>query len=119
MLARLIDKFESYQRSGYDFSKLPDNYVSSMLGGIVGFEMQIESLEGKFKLGQERSDGDKQGVLDHLRQAAPRERSGWGMPKAPRGRLARLRSCGCNWPRMPPPRVIHPLTPCFSGSKAA
>ena len=75
LLAKLIDKFESYQRSGYDFSKLPDSYVSSMLGGIVGFEMQIESLEGKFKLGQERSDGDKQGVLEHLRQAAPRERS--------------------------------------------
>jgi len=75
LLAKLIDKFESYQRSGYDFSKLPDSYVSSMLGGIVGFEMQIESLEGKFKLGQDRSDADKQGVLEHLRQAAPRERS--------------------------------------------
>src|SRR5206468_3248214 len=55
LLARLIDKFERYQGSGYDFSKLPDSYVSSMMGGIVGFEMQIESLEGKFKLGQERS----------------------------------------------------------------
>jgi transcriptional regulator len=75
LLAKLIDKFERYQGSGYDFSKLPDSYVSSMLGGIVGFEMQIESLEGKFKLGQERSDADKQGVLDHLRHAAPRERS--------------------------------------------
>jgi transcriptional regulator len=75
LLARLIDKFESYQGSGYDFSKLPDSYVSSMMGGIVGFEMQIESLEGKFKLGQERSDVDKQGVLEHLRQAARRERS--------------------------------------------
>jgi transcriptional regulator len=25
LLARLIDKFESYQGSGYDFSKLPEN----------------------------------------------------------------------------------------------
>lgn len=75
LLAKLINKFESYQGSGYDFSKLPDSYVSSLMGGIVGFEMQIESLEGKFKLGQERSDVDKQGVLDHLRQAARREPS--------------------------------------------
>jgi transcriptional regulator len=75
LLARLIDKFESYQGSGYDFSKLPDSYVSSMMGGVAGFEMQIESLEGKFKLGQERSDSDKQGVLEHLRQAGRRERS--------------------------------------------
>jgi len=46
-----------------------------MLGGIVGFEMLIESLEGKFKLGQERSDADKQGLLEHLSQAKRRERS--------------------------------------------
>jgi transcriptional regulator len=75
LLGRLIAKFESDPASGYDFSKLPDSYVSSMLGGIVGFEMQIETLEGKFKLGQERSDADRQSVLEHLRRAARRERS--------------------------------------------
>ena len=75
LLGRLIEKFESQEASGYDFSKLPETYVSPMLGGIVGFEMQIESLEGKFKLGQERSDADKQGLLEHLGQARRRERS--------------------------------------------
>ena len=75
LLGRLIEKFESTEGSGYDFSKLPESYVSPMLGGIVGFEMQIESLEGKFKLGQERSDTDKQGLLEHLGQARRRERS--------------------------------------------
>jgi transcriptional regulator len=75
LLARLIEKFEGYEGSRYDFSKLPESYVSPMLGGIVGFEMQIDSLEGKFKLGQERSDVDKQGILEHLDQAKRRERS--------------------------------------------
>jgi transcriptional regulator len=75
LLSRLIEKFESDEGSGYDFSKLPESYVSPMLGGIVGFEMPIESLEGKFKLGQERSEADKQGVLEHLGQAKRRERS--------------------------------------------
>ena len=75
LLARLIDKFESYQISGYNFSKLPDSYVTSLMSGLVGFEMQIDSLEGKFKLGQDRSESDKQGVLEHLLLAAPRERS--------------------------------------------
>jgi len=46
-----------------------------MLGGIVGFQMPIESLEGKFKLSQERSDADKQGILEHLSQQKYRERS--------------------------------------------
>lgn len=75
LLARLIEKFENYDSSGYDFSKLPEDYVSSMMTGIVGFEMQIESLEGKFKLGQERSEADKQGILEHLRRPGRRERS--------------------------------------------
>jgi transcriptional regulator len=68
-LARLINKFESYQGTNYDFSKLPDSYVNGMLSGIVGFHMEIELLEGKFKLGQERSEGDRQGILNHLRKA--------------------------------------------------
>ena len=68
-LARLIDKFESYQGTDYDFSKLPESYVGGMLGGIVGFTMEVEQLEGKFKLGQERSEGDRAGILSHLQKA--------------------------------------------------
>ena len=68
-LSRLINKFERYQGTDYDFSKLPDAYVNGMLTAIVGFEMEIERLEGKFKLGQERSDGDRQGILTHLDKA--------------------------------------------------
>jgi transcriptional regulator len=75
LLGRLIDKFESQHGTGYDFSKLPDRYVSSLMQGIVGFEMPIDSLEGKFKLGQNWSDIDKRGVLEHLRQEDRRERS--------------------------------------------
>jgi predicted FMN-binding regulatory protein PaiB len=40
-----------------------------MIGGIIGFEMQIELLEGKFKLGQERSEQDKQGIVKNLQTA--------------------------------------------------
>ena len=75
MLARLIDSFEKYQGSGYDFSKLPESYVSSLIEGIIGFEMQVESLEGKFKLGQNWSEDDKHRVLEHLRQEAQRQPS--------------------------------------------
>jgi len=68
-LARLIHKFETYEGSSWDFSKLPDSYVNGMLSGIIGFEMEIELLEGKFKLGQERSEADKQGILRGLQSA--------------------------------------------------
>jgi transcriptional regulator len=68
-LARLIAKFESFQGTNYDFSKQPDSYINGMLSGIIGFQMQIELLEGKFKLGQERSEADRQGILKNLQKA--------------------------------------------------
>jgi transcriptional regulator len=70
LLARLIAKFEG-PGSSYDFAKLPESYTNGLIGGIVGFEMQIELLEGKFKLGQERSDADKQAILKNLASAKP------------------------------------------------
>lgn len=76
LLAQLIAKFEkSVGSSTYDFSKLPESYVTRMMQGIAPFEMEIEALEGKFKLGQERADGDKQGVLSHLRTSDYKEPS--------------------------------------------
>ena len=33
--------------------------------------MQIELLEGKFKLGQERGDADKQAILKNLQSVKP------------------------------------------------
>jgi transcriptional regulator len=83
LLARLIRKFEgSVKSSGYDFSKLPESYVTGMMKGIAPFEMEIEALEGKFKLGQERSEGDRQGVLAHLQKEAYHERSLYEMTEA-------------------------------------
>jgi transcriptional regulator len=67
LLAKLIHKYEGrYPQSTYDFSKLPDGYVYPMIEHIIGFEMQIDELEGKCKVGQERSDADKEGILKHL-----------------------------------------------------
>lgn len=68
LLANLIHKYEG-SGSAYDFAKLPDSYISGMMSGIIGFEMEIEVLEGKFKLGQERSEADKQGILKGLQSA--------------------------------------------------
>ena len=70
LLAQLIAKFEG-PGSSYEFARLPESYVSGMLGGIIGFEMQIELLEGKFKLGQERSEADRQSILKNLQAAKP------------------------------------------------
>jgi transcriptional regulator len=40
-----------------------------MLKGIVGIEIPIARLEGKWKLSQNRPPEDRQGAVDGLRQA--------------------------------------------------
>jgi transcriptional regulator len=71
LLSKLIGKFENYEGTDYDFSKLADSYKYGLMAGIIGFEMEIELLEGKFKLGQERNPADKQSLLKNLESAKP------------------------------------------------
>ena len=47
-------------------SDAPAEYVASQIKGIVGFEMKIERLEGKWKVSQNRSESDRRGVVDGL-----------------------------------------------------
>jgi transcriptional regulator len=72
LLAMLIERSEHhYAKSSYDFNALPRSYTSSLMQGIVGFRMPVEQLEGKFKLGQERSEKDRASIVDHLRASEP------------------------------------------------
>ena len=83
VLATLIKKNEGTVGStSYDFAALPAEYVSRMMQGISPFEMEIETIEGKFKLGQERSEGDRQGVLGHMREHRYKERSLFALTEA-------------------------------------
>jgi transcriptional regulator len=47
-------------------SDAPASYIDSLVRGIVGFELTIESLEGKAKLSQNREQRDRDGVRDGL-----------------------------------------------------
>ncbi len=75
LLATLIARSEGkYAGGAYDFKSLPRDYVDGMMQAIVGFKMPIELLEGKFKLGQERGDADRESIVKHL-ESARRDRS--------------------------------------------
>jgi transcriptional regulator len=83
LLATLIARNERRVGSTkYDFAAQPQEYVDRMMLGISPFEMEIEALEGKFKLGQERSEGDKAGVLANLARGAYKERSLYELTQA-------------------------------------
>jgi transcriptional regulator len=83
LLATLIARNEKRVGSTkYDFATQPQDYVDRMMEGISPFEMEIEALEGKFKLGQERSEGDRNGVLAHLARSEYKERSLYDLTQA-------------------------------------
>jgi transcriptional regulator len=44
----------------------PEDYVTKLLGGIVGVEIPIARLVGKWKLGQNRPEADQGGMVDGL-----------------------------------------------------
>jgi transcriptional regulator len=45
---------------------LPDAYVETMLKGIVGLDIAVTRLEGKYKLSQNRPAADRPGVIAAL-----------------------------------------------------
>jgi transcriptional regulator len=65
---RLTEKHESGRADPWAVDDAPPDYVKAMLGAIVGFEIAIERLEGKWKLSQNRSEADRNGVIEGLRQ---------------------------------------------------
>ena len=54
LLMRLSSTYEAGREKPWRMSELPAAYVDSMLKMIVGFELTVERLEGKFKLSQNR-----------------------------------------------------------------
>jgi transcriptional regulator len=49
-------------------SDAPATYVESQLKGIVGVEIPIVKIEGKWKVSQNRPDVDRRGVVEGLRE---------------------------------------------------
>ncbi|KAK9458706.1 transcriptional regulator [Lipomyces oligophaga] len=44
-------------------SDAPERYIEIMKKNIIGIEIEIKRLEGKFKMSQELSQGDREGVI--------------------------------------------------------
>jgi transcriptional regulator len=54
VVSELSAKYEAGNKPPWKLSEQPAPYVSSMLGMIVGFEIEVARVEGKFKLSQNR-----------------------------------------------------------------
>lgn len=49
----------------------PESYIQSQLRGIVGIEIPIAVIEGKWKVSQNRPEPDRRGVAEGLAEANP------------------------------------------------
>jgi transcriptional regulator len=71
LLKTLSDQYESGREKPWRMEDLTNDYVEKMVAAIVGFEIAIERIEGKFKLSQNRANADRVGVVNALLQGAP------------------------------------------------
>jgi len=66
LLLRLSARHEAREAAPWRMEDLPEPYVQSMLKGIVGVELAVTRLEGKFKLSQNRPAADRPRIVERL-----------------------------------------------------
>ena len=60
----MVNTYEASYQSHWD--SLSPGFREGMMNGIVGFEMIITRLEGKYKLSQNKSQRDQKNVAESL-----------------------------------------------------
>ncbi|OYU49131.1 MAG: transcriptional regulator [Rhizobiales bacterium PAR1] len=62
----LTDQQEMSRAEAWAVSDGPEAFITAQMRGIVGIEIAIDSISGKFKLSQNRNEADRQGVVSGL-----------------------------------------------------
>jgi transcriptional regulator len=61
-----------YGRAGetkpWQVTDAPDRYIELLKKNIIGIEVEIKSMAGRFKMSQEKSGGDRNGVIEGFRK---------------------------------------------------
>lgn len=76
LLTRTVNIYESSQPRPWRLEDQDQSFIQKLLGGIVGFEIAIEKLEGKWKLNQNQSAARRErviAVLSHSTRVADQE----------------------------------------------
>ncbi|GKX53326.1 FMN-binding negative transcriptional regulator [Budvicia aquatica] len=68
LLNQLTTLHENGKPEPWSVSDAPEDFIASKLKGIVGIELVATKVEGKWKLSQNRTEEDANGVVDGLRQ---------------------------------------------------
>lgn len=66
LLQRLTERYEAGKPPAWSMAGLPGPYRETMLDQIVGFEIAVARLEGKYKLSQNRPAADRPRIIAAL-----------------------------------------------------
>jgi transcriptional regulator len=66
LVGRLTTRHEANLPQPWAVGDAPDDFIQQMLRAIVGIEIALTSLIGKWKVSQNRSEPDRLGVVDGL-----------------------------------------------------
>jgi transcriptional regulator len=69
-LGELVDVHEQRFSTPWLLASAAEEHVDELLPHIVAFTLEIESIQGKRKLSQNKSDGDRNGVIRGLHERA-------------------------------------------------
>ena len=64
----LTNEMESSKEKPWAVADAPDDYIQMMLANIVGISLEVERIEAKWKVSQNRPERDQQGVIDALQK---------------------------------------------------
>lgn len=67
----LTDHQEAERAHPWGVNDAPEQYIQAQLRGIVGIEIPITAIEGKWKVSQNRSEADRRGVAKGLDEVNP------------------------------------------------
>jgi transcriptional regulator len=67
-LEELVDVHEERLPPPWSLESAAQDHVAGLLPNIVAFTLEIDSLQGKRKLSQNKSTEDREGVIDGLRE---------------------------------------------------
>jgi transcriptional regulator len=68
-VGRLTDRFESTRALPWSVTDAPEDFIATQLRAIVGIEIQLTRLTGKWKISQNRPAADRRGVVAGLRES--------------------------------------------------
>ena len=68
-VTRLTNHFEANQPKPWNVDQAPTDYVDGQIRAIVGIELKINRIEASFKMSQNKSKADLDGVIAGLQKA--------------------------------------------------